>query len=165
MDYKVAKVELDKIRAKYSSAGDVLFRVALQYVIDCGRQVFEDDDWVKEQLDIIDRKHEAFEREKKMAFVSREFEKASIECAQEIAKVDAYNLLIYIQKEVWLGGEGIDHKRAVRLLKWSLEYIENDNGCNNTDTYEAFECIGLTDDEIRKLNFGYLIPEIEEDEE
>lgn len=163
MDYKVSKVELDKIRAKYNSAGDVLFKTALQYVIDCGRQVFENDEWVKEQLDIINKKHDELIKERKLSFVNREFEKAIVECAQEIAQVNAYNLLIYVQKEVWLSDEGIDYKRAMRLLINCMEYIEEYENNENKFTHQAFEEIGFTDDELKVLSYGYLVSNYEEE--
>jgi hypothetical protein len=45
-----------------------------------------------------------------------------------------------------------------------LEYLENYNNCNNAENYEAFQDIGLDDDEIESLGFEYLIPNEDEDE-
>ena len=45
----------------------------------------------------------------------------------------------------------------------ALEYIENYNNCNNAENYEAFQDIGLDDDEIEALGFDYLIEEADEE--
>ena len=125
--------------------------------MDCGQQNFQDDEWVKQQLDIVDKKHNAFDREKKTPFIARDFEVAIIECAAEIAKVDTYDLLVYIQREVWLSNEGIDYQRAIELLKNCMYDIEERENCEDRLTYQAFEKIGFTDDEIRELKFGFLL--------
>lgn len=163
-NYVESKKALDKIRSDYGCKGEIIFRTAIQYVVDCGQQNFQDLEWVNEQLKITDKKHDALDREKKTRFVSREFEKAIIECAWEIAKVNTYDLLVYIQKEVWLSNEGgMDYKRAIELLKSALEYLEGYNNCNNKENYEAFVDIGLDDDEIEAFGWGYLLNETEED--
>lgn len=155
-NYTESKNVLDKIRNEYSCKGEVLFRTAIQYVVDCGQQNFQDVEWVKEQLEIIDKKHDAFERENKTPFVGRDFEKAIIECAAEIAKVNTYDLLIYVQKEVWLGGNGMDYQRAIQLLKGCMSWLDEDINLVG-DTLEAFEHIGFTDDEIAELGYEYLL--------
>lgn len=161
--YAETKKELDRIRNEYGCKGEVLFRTAIQYVVDCGRQCFEDEEWVKQQLNIVDEKHDAFDRDNKTPFISRDFEKAIIECAAEISKVDAYDLLIYIQREVWLSNDGIDYNKAIELLKKCMYDIEERESCENKLTYQAFEFIGFTDDEMELLEFGYLLNEEEDD--
>lgn len=161
-NYVGTKKELDRIRNEYGCKGDVLFRTAIQYIVDCGRQCFEDEEWVKQQLNIVDEKHNAFDRDRKTPFIGRDFEKVIIECAVEIAKVDTYHLLIYIQKEVFLSNEGgIDYQRAVELLKKCMEQIEADEDYNNTETLGVFESLGFTDDELSAFGFEYLIEEEE----
>ena len=156
-NYVETKKELDKIRNEYGCKGEILFRTAIQYVVDCGQQNFQDDEWVKEQLDITDKKHDAFDCEKKTPFVARDFEKAIIECAAKIAKVNTYDLLVYIQREVWLSNEGVDYQRAIELLKQCMCDIEQRENCENKLTLYAFEDLGFTDDEMEVLDFGYLV--------
>lgn len=154
-NYAESKKTLDRIRNEYSCKGEVLFRTAIQYVVDCGQQNFQDAEWVREQLEIVDKKHDAFERENKTPFVGRDFEKAIIECAAEIAKVNTYDLLIYVQKEVWLGGNGMDYQRAIQLLKGCMRWLDEDIELAS-DTLEAFEYIGFTDDEMKEFGYDYL---------
>lgn len=164
-NYAETKKELDRIRDEYGCKGEVIFRTALQYIVEYGQNKFNNDEWVKEQLIFIDGKHDEAEVEGKNLWIGREFEKALIECAREIAKVDTYGLLVYIQKEVWLSNDGgIDYKRAIDLLKKCMADIEDVRWCNNKDVYDAFCYIGFTDDEMQELGFGYVF-DYEEDEE
>lgn len=163
-NYAESKKVLDKIRNEYNCKGDVLFRSALQIVVEAGQCTVLDDTWYQTEMNDIDSKHNQAEKENKTLWIARDFEKAILECAREIAKVNTYDLLIYTQKEVWLSNEGgMDYRRAVDLLKYTLEYLEGYNNCNNKENYEAFCDIGLDDDEIEAFGFGYLIPTDEEE--
>jgi hypothetical protein len=164
-NYVETKKALDKIRDEYGCKGEVLFRTSIQYVVDCGQQNFQDEAWVKEQLELTDKKHDAFEREKKTPFISREFEKALIECAAEIAKVNTYDLLVYIQREVWLGGDGISYQRAIELLQKCIYDIEERENCEDKLLIQALDDIGFYDSEIEDLGFGYLFNCIKEEDE
>lgn len=159
--YVENKSKLDKIRQKYDCKGEVLFRTALQYVVECGQQSFQDEDWLKTMLNEIDSRHEIAKEEGKHLFITRDFEVAILDCAKEIAKVNTYDLLIYVQKEVWLSGDGMDYQRAIRLLKGALKHLEDYNSYDHAENYNVFCGIGLSDDEIAELGFEYLIGEEE----
>ena len=163
--YAETKKELDRIRSEYGCKGEVIFRTALQYVVEYGASKFNNDGWVEEQLVLVDGKHDEAEVEGKHLWIGREFEKAIIECARDIAKVEAYSMLVYIQKEVWLSNEGgIDYERAVQLLKGCMANIEQWNDCRNELTLGEFEDIGFDDEEIEELGFAYVLDVREEDE-
>ena len=160
-NYVETKKELDRIRNEYGCKGEIIFRTAIQYIVECGQQHFQDLEWVNEQLGIVDKKHDAFDREKKTSFISRDFEKAIIECAWEIAKVNTYDLLVYIQKEVWLSNDGgMDYKRAIELLKSCLEWFTDDT--DNERIVENLNLLGFDDDEIESLGYGWLFEKEEE---
>lgn len=163
-NYAETKKELDRIRNEYGCQGEVIFRTALQYVVEHGQNTFNENGFVENWLTMIDVKHDKAEAEGKNLFIARHFERAFIECAKEIAKVDAYTMLIYIQKEVWLGHEGgIDYNRAVTLLQACMCNLEQWNDYQNHLTLGEFEDIGFDDDEIIELKFGYIL-ETREDE-
>lgn len=163
-NYSENKKVLDQIRDKYGCKGEMIFRTAIQYVVEYGQCNFNNEDWVNEQLVLVDGKHDEAEINGQHLFIGREFEKALIECARDIAKVDAYDFLIYIQKEVWLSNEvGIDYKRAVQLLKGCMSNIEMWNDCKCDMTLGEFEDIGFDDDEIQELGFGYVLDVREEE--
>ena len=162
-NYAETKNELNKIRNKYVGKGEMIFRTSLQYIVEYGSIRFKDDEWVQSQLDLVNERHNKAEAENKILFIGREFEIALIECAREIAKIDAYSMLVYIQKEVWLSNEGgIDYDRAVQLLKGCMSNIEQWNDWRNELTLAELEDIGFDDDEIEMLGFGYTLDVKEE---
>ena len=167
-DYVETKKELDRIRNEYCCKGEMIFRTSLQYIVEYGSIRFKDDKWVQSQLDLVNEKHNKAEADDKILFIGREFEIALIECARDIAKVDAYGMLVYIQKEVWLSHEGgIDYQRAIELLKDCMGDIEQREHCEDKLTLCAFEDLGFDDEELIDLGFGYLlnVMEDEDDEE
>ena len=162
-NYAETKKELDQIREKYGCSGEIIFRSALQCVLDYGMTDMLDDWCYSHRVDEVNERHNKAEVEGKILWITREFEIAILECAREIAKVEAYDLLVYIQKEVWLSDNGgMDYKRAMDLLKRCMAQIESDEGCDNTETYNVFQYVGFNDDEIEALGFKYLLEEEEE---
>lgn len=162
-NYADTKKALDKIRNEYGCKGEVIFRTALQYLVEYGQSMFSDEEWVETQLSLIDELHDKAEAEGKMLYVGRELEKAVIECARELVEVNAYYLLIYVQKEVWLSNDGgIDYERAVELLKKCIYDIEEREGCEDKLLYQELDNIGFYDTDLEDLGFGYLLNEEEE---
>ena len=161
-NYAENKKTLDKIRSEYNCAGDIIFRTAIQMVVEPGRENFIDEDWYNMAVKSVNDKHDKAESEGKILFCTRDFEIAIVECGKAIAEIDStYDLLIYIQREIDLGGDGIGYKRAIQLLKncmGLIEYSHDDNGY----TLDDFEEAGIEEDELEELGFGYLI--VEDDE-
>jgi hypothetical protein len=115
-------------------------------------------------LDAVNEKHNKADAENKIMFIGREFEIALIECARDLANVNAYNLLVYIQKEVWLSNAGgIDYDRSVQLLKSCMSWIEEDHASLG-EMLDTLEYIGFDDDDIEALGFAYVL-DVREDEE
>lgn len=165
-NYAETKKELDRIRDEYGCKGEVIFRSALQYIVEYGQIKFNNDEWVKEQLMLVDGKHDEAEVEGKHLFIGRDFEKALVECSREIAKVNSYDLLVYIQKEVWLSNDGgMDYQRAIELLKECMCQIEADENYNNVETRDVFYSLGFSDDELETFRFGYLLNNEEDEDE
>ena len=160
MSYKESKVMLNKIRDDYGCKGEVVFRCALQYAVECGHHLLQDPIWVQKQLDNIDVNHDEAEKEGKALFITRDFEKSIVECAVEISKIPTMEMLQYVQKEVWLSGEGIDYQRAIELLKDCVEWFTDDT--LNERIIENLDLLGFRDDEIDELGFGWLFEEEEE---
>ena len=161
--YANTKKELDFIRHSYGCKGEIIFRTALQYIVEWGQNTFNNNGWVENQLTLIDVKHDKAEAEGKTLWISREFERAIIECAREIAKVENYSLLVYIQKEVWLSNEGgIDYESAVQLLKSCMSWIEEDHASLG-EMLNTLEYIGFNDDDIEALGFAYVLDVREEE--
>ena len=163
MTYMESKKKLGNIRQKYGCKGEMIFRTALTLIVEAGQCTILDEAWYQCELDDIDARFDAAEQEGKTLFVTREFEKAIFECARELAQIDAYNFLFYIQKEVWLGDSGIDYQRAIKLLNRCMASVEQYCGCDLQDTYETFYDIGFNDEELKELGYGYLLDIVEEE--
>ena len=158
--YAENKKKLDNIKSKYYCKGDVLFKTAIQTMIECGSNTFHDEAWFEDQMNFIDERHDLAESVGKHLFMTRDFEKAILECAKELAEVNSYDLMIYMQREVFLSNEGIDPQRAIQLLKNCmsiLEFSHDDSSYTKADFREA----DFNDDELEALGYGYLIEEEE----
>lgn len=163
-NYTESKKTLDNIRDEYGCKGDVIFRTAIQYVVEYGQSKFHHQRWIKKQLKRVDKKHNKAEKKKQNLWIGREFEKACIECAVEIAKVNAYDLLIYIQKEVyWSNDGGLDYQRAIELLHSCMNWFIDYDCCTNKEMLEEFDDLGFYDNELETLGLGWLFEEEDED--
>ena len=111
----------------------------------------------------IDEKHDKAEKEGKILFCTREFEKALIDCAVALSEVHTYDLLIYIQREVWLGGDGIDYRRAIQLLKNCVDFEIEDTYELSYARDELME-MGFREDELVELGYEVLFDDEEEEE-
>ena len=170
MSYTESKKQLDAIRQKYGCKGEVIFRTAIQSVVEYGQYMFNDGEFIVDQLRQIDDRHDTAEAQGKWLFMTRDFEKAIINCAKELANINTYDLLIYIQREVWLGGSEVgepDYQRAIEIIRNCLCYTADNFGaypCESDVTLEDFRNIGLTDEEIEYFGWSYLF-NVEEEEE
>jgi hypothetical protein len=163
--YENSRKTLEKVRQEFGCKGDIIFRTAIQYVVEYGQEMFRDEEWVKDQLNKVDAKHDVAEAEGKNLWIGREFEKAFIECAVEIAKVNAYDLLIYIQKEVfWSDEGGLDYARAMELLHNCINWFIDYDCCETAVMRERLEDLDFTEDELYTLGLDWLFDTVEEDE-
>ena len=167
-NYADSKKKMDEIRDKYGCKGEVIFRTAIQCVVECGQYNFMNEAWFEEQLNKIDEHHDAAEATGKVLFMTRSFEKAIFECAKELAEIKVYDFLIYVQREVFLSNHGIDPNRALELLTKCMDWIEDEHR-TALECYDTFEYLGFEDSELREMKFGYLVDayeaSMEEDDE
>ncbi len=165
-NYSAQKKELDRIRSEYGCKGDILFRTAIQCLIEYGTNSLLEDLSYEHLKNEINKRHNDAEAEGRILWITRDFELAILECAREIAEhADIYNLLIYIQKEVWLSHEGgIDYETAVKLLKNCMSWIEEDHASLG-EMLDTLEYIGFNDDDIEALGFAYILDVREEEED
>lgn len=168
-NYKESKKKLDAIRQKFCCKGDIIFRTAIQNVVEFGQVTILDPGWYQCTLDDVHAKHDNADKEGRWLFVTRDFELAILECMKELAEINSYDLLIYIQKEVWLGGGDVgepDYKRALEIITNCMSYMEDCYGAYSSDmgeTLDKFQCV-MSDEEIAYFGWEHLF-DIEEDEE
>lgn len=171
-NYAESKKKLDTIRDKYGCKGEVIFRTAIQMIIEWGQRNFNDEEFYADNIQEINNRHDMAEAEGKCLFMSRDFEKALIECARELAQIKPYDLLTYIQREVWLGGGEVgepDYQRALQIIRNCLCYTDDCYGAYQSESMETlrkFREMELDDDEIEYFGWGYLLDaEAEEEDE
>lgn len=152
MTYAESKKKIDKIRQEYGCKGEIIFRTALQNVIDYGKCTLLDQGWYDPTINEIEWRHDKAEAEGKTLWLTREFEKAIIDCSVALCDVETYDLLMYIQKEIWLGGEvgEPDYQRAMEIIRNCMSYMADCYGAysrDNEETLEKFRCV-MQDHEI-----------------
>lgn len=156
MSYNESKKQIEKIARKYTCKGDIIMRTALQYIVEYGQYMFKDEEFIVDQLQQIEDRHMVAEKEGKILFVSKDFELAIFECAQELAEINTYDLIIYMQKEMYWSNEGgMDYNRAMSLLERCMCWMDEQED-NNKMLYEVFSECGFEDDEIDQLGFGFV---------
>ena len=168
-NYAESKKQIDAVRDKYGCKGDIIFRTAIQLLVDAGKCTILDSAWWQCEMDDIDARHDKAEVEGKFLFMTRDFEKAIYECAKDLCEIDTYDILRYIQKEIWLGGEvgEPDYQRAMQIIRDCLCYTASNFGaypCESYVTLEDFRNMGLTDEEIEYFGWSYLL-DLDEDDE
>lgn len=158
-DYLKTKEKMDKICAKYSCKGDVIVSTTLLYLMEGGTQRLTDDEFINTALKNIDDAHDKAEAEGKTLFISRDFEKAIIECAAEFAHCDTRDLIMYIQREIWFYGNDygeLSYANAIRQLQRCISFIvDTGDGFG----YDDLIGVGFDDSEIEYLGFENLLEE------
>ena len=169
-NYKESKKKLDKIRTEYTCKGDVIFTTAVQYTIEIGQETINGETWFKKAFDEIDNRHDDAEANGKYLFTTRDFEKAIIECARKIAEINTYDLMVYIQREMYLNnglmdGEP-DYKRAIELVKRCMSYLSERSDVHSyyyeDSASEAFANVGFSENELVYFGYQHLL-DVEED--
>lgn len=170
MSYTESKKKLDEIRQEYGCKGDIIFRTAIQYVVEFGTCSLQDKEWYEWTMNDIDGRHDHAEANGKILWCTRDFEKAIVDCAVALSKVDTYDLLTYIQREVWLGGGEVgepDYKRAIEIIRSCLCYVSGGWSYYEQtaeETLSKFRTMELTDEEIEYFGWEYLL-DVEDEED
>ena len=164
MSYTESKQKLDAIRNKYGCSGEIILRTAIQMVVEYGIAHINNSDWFNEAIMSIDARHDKAEAEGKILFMTRDFEKTLLECAKELAQFEPYDLLVYIQREVFLSNNGIDYQRMDKLLKKCIEWIEETHASVG-EAYDTLDYIGFNDSEIEMLGFEYILDVVYPDDD
>lgn len=169
-NYKESKAALNKIRSEYSCKGDVIFTTAMSNILEYGANNFNDDNWYRKVMDDIDRRHDKAEAEDKILFITRDFEKAIVDCSKAIAAINVYDLMVYIQREMYLNNGMMDgepsYQRALQIIRNCLCYTSDSyygaHLGDNTEILRQFREMELDDDEIAYFGWEHLLEEEEE---
>lgn len=145
-NYDQSKKEIDTIRYKYSSAGDIVFKIAICMLIHKGKSFFDNE---KSYQDLVDS-------------AELEFNELVVKCANELSKINTIDLLVYIQKEVHLGNDSImSYQKMIQKLKDCIEWIIGD-ACDCDAAEILTEGIGFSAREIVSFGYGFVFEEDDE---
>lgn len=152
MNYSNSKEILDSIRNEYTCKGGLIFRCAIQNVIECGTRMLTGE-YLEAWLKDIDAQHDAAEANGKHLLVGRDFEKAIAECTVKIAEIAPIDIIMHMQRNIWFYNtpNEISYERAIDLLKSTVGYCLQDR---ETDiAREDLDYIGFNDDELSALGY------------
>ena len=152
-NYTESKKAIDAIRRKYTYTWDVIFRAAIGYMIECGQERLRNTEWFDEQIKQINERHDKAEAENKILFVGRDIEKGVCECARELAEFEANDILMYVQREIWIPAEieDLSYQRAISLLQSTINYALVDNETDSVK--DELNNIGFEDNELCALGY------------
>ena len=168
MNYNDSVKTLQAIRTEYLYKGELIFKCAIQNVVECGTQNLTKE-YLEQWLKKIDARHDQVEANGKIPLTTRKFDKDVAECTVKIAEIPPIDFLMYVQREVWLynpckyePGE-ISYTRAIDLLFNVVDYALQDM---ETDiAKEDLEYMGFEDDELCFLGYEEIFfPEDDNDE-
>lgn len=168
MSYTESKQKLDAIRQEYGCKGELIFRSAIQNVVEFGSCTLQDKEWYEWTMNDIDGRHDHAEANGKILWCTREFEKAIVDCSVALSEVNTYDFLTYIQREVWLGGGEVgepDYQIAIEIIRNCLCYTADGYGAWNEECsviLHKFRMMELKDEEIEFFGWEHLF-DVEED--
>lgn len=150
-NYKESKQKIEVIRNR---CGEIMFRMAISHLMDVGIRHLT-------QENVEETCKEIMQHDDSKAFMTNEFSCNLVRMAYELAQIPHTDLLVYIQREVVYDvfDGGMSYEKLKRTLVNCLNWIEEDN----LDTLDTFEYLGLEEDEIEALGYGYLL-DVKEDE-
>lgn len=145
-NYTESKKKLDAIRSKYSSAGDIIFRSAIDTLIDIGK-VNCCNELTYDGI---------------LSGVDNEIDRTVLKCAHELADINTTDLLVYIQKELYLSNDGgMSYQTMARKLSDCIEWIIGDADCSDA-VKDLKYGVGFSENELRSLGYDYLFDVIDE---
>ena len=143
-----SKIQISSIRNKYDSAGDIIFKTAICYLFEYGREKIRGED----ENAIVFENPELF------------YLKGVYNCALELSNISISDILEYIQiSDLFYTNDEIPYYRLSQIAASLLSCIDTNNA-DRADTYETLSLF-LTDREIRLLGGEYILDAAKEDNE
>lgn len=158
MNYTEAKIYIEKLRSEYCCKGDLIFRCAVQNVVEYGVVPLTINLAVEDWIYDIDRRHDEAEAAGKVLWIGRDFEKAMAECTFKLAKVGSMNLMMYIEREMWHQDHcnEISYEKAIKMICDLIVDIR-ERSYDNKGACEALYDIGIEEEDLIELGFNWLI--------
>lgn len=94
-------VNINKIKQKYDCKGELVFRSALCLLLDYGKERCGNMDWVNDNKELTKKNHKEAEEQGQHLIIGEKLELAIIDCAYELAQFGNWELMEYIQTEMF----------------------------------------------------------------
>ena len=155
--YVKIKKMLDKIR---NEAGEPLFRMAVTHAMDVGFKHLTPEAVAETCKEIMSRE------ENPLAIMTNEYQCEILKVAGEIAKVSPVDIQVYINRELEFSAEEdyIQRNRLLTIVRNVLDYIYEDIQDNQGFHSVLYRHIGIDDDEIEVLGYGWIMKEDEDND-
>lgn len=141
-----SKQQISSIRNKYDSAGGIIFKTAICYLFEYGREKIRGED----ENAIVFENPALFHL------------KGVYNCALELSNISVSDILEYIQtSDLFYELGELTYPRLFRIASSLLSRIDMDKA-DRADTYETLSLF-LTDREIRLLGGEYILDAVKED--
>ena len=136
---------------------ELLFRMAIAHLMDVGiRHLTEEK--IESTCEGIMQEDDSHK------FMTNEYACSIVRMAGEIAKLDHIEVLCYIQRKVAYDiHDGIFPTIIPQQFEAFVSHVEWE--AENSAIYKDLKAAGLSNAEIRYINYGYVIPEEDEDDE
>lgn len=125
-----------------------MFRMSIAHLLDVGARNLDE-----ESVEATCK--EIMSKDDSRAFISNEYLCEIVKTAGKLAKIDQGCLLHYISQNVEydVGDDSISYDRAKDLLYNCLNMLLTDSA----DIVEEVDCIGIHDEELEELGYGWAV--------
>lgn len=149
--------ESRKKLAELRQVNEVMFRMAISHLLDCGYRNCTD-----EMIEATCA--EIMQEDDSKKIMTNEFKCDLVRMTGELAKIDHIHLLVYISREMFysVDDKHISYTRAISLLKSCISWVLADDNYDIEDTQQAVMEMGFNDDELDELDYGWIMNPEEE---
>ena len=160
MGYKETEKTIKEFANKY---GDIVVRSAFTYMIDVGKEHFNDET-VKEIKEDIIAECRAIEAKGNTPLATADFQCKIVDVAYELSKLPTFELLVYVQENMYIdvGQETISKDRLKVLLENSLDYINQDVEYDPIRfVEETTQALDIDEEELEMLGYDEAVEKYE----
>lgn len=162
MNYKEIEKTIKNFENKY---GELVVRSAFTYMIDVGKENFNDATVCKIKENI---KSECREIEAKgnVPLATAEFQCGIVDVAYELSKLPTMELLVYVQENMYIdvGQKTISKERLKKLINVALDYMYEDVSYNANEFIDICNNYDIDDEELIGLGWENVVNECNKEE-
>ncbi len=162
MGYKETEKTIKEFENKY---GDIVVRTAFTYMIDVGKEHFNDET-VKEIKEDIIAECRAIEAKGNTPLATADFQCKIVDVAYELSKLPTFELLVYVQENMYInvGQETVSKNRLAKIANVALDYMYEEIAYNSKEFMDICNNYEIDEEELIALGWEDVINECYEGE-